>query len=139
MDKKPLRVLIIDDEDMVRETVRLALCHAGFAAEALAESTQAFAAIKANRPDLILLDLYMPDVSGFELCRQLKEDPLTKGIPIVLFTGSNETVDVISGISAGAFDYITKPIDAEDLIAKIRAVIGAGPRPPQAPGAPGKP
>ncbi|MDD5627728.1 MAG: response regulator transcription factor [Elusimicrobia bacterium] len=127
MDPKK-KILIIDDEDMLRETVILALGHAGFAAEGLADSTRAFDAIKKGRPDLVLLDLYMPEVSGFELCRRLKADPETKAIPVVMFTGSNETVDVISGISAGAFEYITKPIDGEALIAKIQSLLG-GPQP----------
>jgi len=122
------KVLIIDDEDLVRETVILALGHAGFEAEGLADSARAFDHVKKARPDLILLDLYMPEVSGFELCRRLKADPETRAIPIVMFTGSNETIDVISGISAGAFEYITKPIDGEALIAKIRALL-SGPQP----------
>ena len=63
----------------------------------------------------------MPEVSGFELCRQIQADPETKAIPIVIFSGSNETIDIISGISAGAFEYITKPIDGAALIAKVRA------------------
>ena len=130
MKKKESRkkVLIIDDEDLVRETVILALGHAGFKAEGLADSTRAFDTIKKGKPDLVLLDLYMPDVSGFEICRRLKADPETRAIPVVMFTGSNETVDVISGISAGAFEYITKPIDGEALIAKIRSLL-RGPRP----------
>ena len=122
------KVLIIDDEDLVRETVILALGHAGFEAEGLADSVLAFDAIKKSQPDLVLLDIYMPEVSGLELCRRLKADPETRAIPIVMFTGSNETIDVISGISAGAFEYITKPIDGEALIAKIRALL-SGPQP----------
>jgi DNA-binding response OmpR family regulator len=122
------KVLIIDDEDLVRETVILALSHAGFAAEGLADSSQAFARIKQDQPDLVLLDLYMPEVSGLDLLRRLKADSQTKAIPIVMFTGSNETIDVISGISAGAFEYLTKPVDGEALIAKVRSLL-AGPRP----------
>ncbi len=122
------KVLIIDDEDLVRETVILALGHAGFEAEGLADSVLAFDAIKKSQPDLVLLDIYMPEVSGLELCRRLKADPETRAVPIVMFTGSNETIDVISGISAGAFEYITKPIDGEALIVKIRSLL-SGPQP----------
>jgi DNA-binding response OmpR family regulator len=129
-EERRKKVVIIDDEDLVRETVILALGHAGFAAEGLSDSTRAFDYIKQGQPDLVLLDLYMPEVSGFDLCRRLKAEPETKAIPIVMFTGSNETVDVISGISAGAFEYITKPIDGEALIAKIRSLL-SGPRPPK--------
>jgi two-component system phosphate regulon response regulator PhoB len=124
------KVLIIDDEDLVRETVILALEHAGFAVEGLAESARAFERIKEAAPDLILLDLYMPEVSGLDICRRLKADPRTRGIPVVMFTGSNETIDVISGISAGAFAYLTKPIDGEALIAKVRDLL-RGPQPSQ--------
>ena len=122
------KVLIIDDEDLVRETEILALGHAGFEAEGLADSVLAFDAIKKSQPDLVLLDIYMPEVSGLELCRRLKADPETRAVPIVMFTGSNETIDVISGISAGAFEYITKPIDGEALIVKIRSLL-SGPQP----------
>jgi DNA-binding response OmpR family regulator len=127
-EERRKKVLIIDDEDLVRETVILALGHAGFEAEGLADSTRAFDYIKKAKPDMVLLDLYMPEVSGFDLCRRLKADSQTKAIPIVMFTGSNETVDVISGISAGAFEYITKPIDGEVLISKIRSLL-SGPQP----------
>jgi DNA-binding response OmpR family regulator len=126
-EERRKKVLIIDDEDLTRETVILALGHAGFEAEGLADSAPAFDHIKTGQPDLVLLDLYMPEVSGFELCRRLKADPETKAIPIVFLTGSREAVDVTSGIAAGAFEYITKPIGAEALIAKIRTLLG-GPR-----------
>ena len=123
--KKP-RVLVIDDDAIVRETVRIALGSGGFEALTLESPALAQTVVRQSKPDLILMDLYMPELNGLDLCRKLKSDPATKGIPVVLFTGSNETVDVISGIDAGAFEYITKPVDGELLIAKIRGVLKLG-------------
>ena len=120
-DRKKItkKILIIDDDALVRETVSLALRHAGFDVSTLESPTLAQTVVRQGKPDLILLDLYMPELDGRELCRRLKEDPETKAIPVVVFTGSNETIDIVSGAAAGAFDYITKPIDPRALVAKI--------------------
>ena len=120
---KKYKVLIIDDDVLVRETVKLALKHAEFEALTLESPALAQTVVRQARPDLILMDLYMPDFDGRTLCRQLKADPALRDIPVIIFTGSSETVDVISGIDAGAFDYIAKPIDAENLIRRIRAIL----------------
>ena len=117
------KVLIIDDDALIRETVRLALAHAGFDASQSEDSTTALDLIRGQKPDLVILDLYMPGVSGFELCRALKAHPETKHIPVLIFTGSNETVDVIGGIDAGAFQYITKPVDSSVLVSKIKGIL----------------
>ena len=119
------KVLIIDDDPMICETVRLALVHEGYDAKALAKPEEAFARVQSERPDLVILDLYMPDVNGWDICRKLKADPELKRIPVMIFTGSNETVDVIAGIDAGAFEYITKPVDGAVLIKKIKEKLRA--------------
>ncbi len=113
-------VMVVDDELLIRETIRAALEHSGFSVMAVDEGGKALELILTRKPDLLILDLYMPDVNGWEICRKLKADPATAAIPVMIFSGSNEPVDVMSGIDAGAYDYITKPIDTEVLVKKIR-------------------
>ncbi len=116
-------ILIVDDEVMIRETVRLSLEHAGYAVTVVADPARAFDSVVAAKPELVLMDLYMPGFDGRDLCRRLKADPATKHIPVVLFTGSNEAVDVVTGLDSGAVEYLAKPIDGEVLVGKIRAIL----------------
>lgn len=120
------KVLIIDDDELIREIVKLALSHSDFEAATLESPALALTVIKKSRPDLILMDIYMPELNGLELCRMLKADDQTRSIPIILFTGSGETVDVIGGADAGAIDYITKPVAPQFLVDKIRKVLRIG-------------
>jgi two-component system cell cycle response regulator len=125
--KRKFKILIIDDDVLVRETVKIALSQAKFETVTLEAPALAHVVVRKSRPDLILMDLYMPELNGLDLCRRLKADPETRRIPVIIFTGSNETVDVISGIEAGAFEYITKPVDGELLIEKIRGILKLAP------------
>lgn len=121
----PKKILLVDDDALVRETVRLALRHGGYDVRVAEEPVKAPEQAKQEEPDLILMDLYMPNVDGLELCRRLKKDPKTAGIPVVLFTGSEEEIDKLSGKEAGAADYVNKPIDARKLLEKIKAILDA--------------
>ena len=123
MTAKKRKILIIDDDDLVRETVKLALSQANYEVATLEAPSLALTVVKKSKPDLILMDLYMPELNGLDLCRKLKADPQTKAIPVVIFTGSRETMDVIGGIDAGAFEYIAKPVDGEVLLGKIRSIL----------------
>jgi two-component system alkaline phosphatase synthesis response regulator PhoP len=117
------RIVIVDDDLMIRETVRLSLEHSGFAVHVVEDPSTALALIRAQKPDLVVLDMYMGGVDGREIARGLKADPATAKLPVVFFTGSNEAVDVVTGLDAGAVDYIAKPIDGEILVAKIRSIL----------------
>ena len=121
--KKKPKILIIDDDVLVRETVKIALAAADFDAVGLESPELAQTVIRQSKPDLILMDIYMPELGGLDLCRKLKADPETAKIPIVILTGSRETIDVMSGIYAGAFEYITKPVGGDVLINKIRSIL----------------
>src|SRR5579883_2929793 len=121
--KRKLKILIIDDDELIREVVKLALANADFEAVALESPSLAQTVVKQTKPDLILLDLYMPELNGLDLMRKLQSDPSTKKVPVIVFTGSNETVDVISAIQAGAYEYVAKPVDGGTLIDKIRKVL----------------
>ena len=117
------KIIIVDDDVLIRETVRLALDHAGYAVTAVGDPGRALAAVRAERPDLVIMDLYMPGFDGRELIRQMKADPETAATPVILFTGSSEPIDVVSGLQSGAVEYLAKPIDGEVLLGKIRHIL----------------
>ncbi|MFI5346000.1 MAG: PleD family two-component system response regulator [Elusimicrobiota bacterium] len=120
------RIVVVDDDAMVRETVRLSLEHAGFEVKTVedpATAADAARAVKDGKADMVVLDMYMGPVDGRDVARILKADPATARIPIVFFTGSDEAVDVVTGLDTGAVDYIGKPIDGEILISKIRHIL----------------
>ena len=120
------RIVVVDDDAMVRETVRLSLEHAGFFVQTVDDPQSveaAVAAVKDAKADLVVLDMYMGPVDGREVARALKADAATARVPLVFFTGSNEAVDVVTGLETGAVDYIAKPIDGEILIGKIRHIL----------------
>jgi two-component system alkaline phosphatase synthesis response regulator PhoP len=117
------RVVIVDDDLLIRETVRISLEHSGFAVHVIEDPSTALAFIQAEKPDLVILDMYMGSVDGREIARGLKSDPATSKLPVVFFTGSNEAVDVVTGLDAGAVEYLAKPIDGEALVEKIRSIL----------------
>lgn len=120
------RIAVVDDDAMVRETVRLSLEHEGFevvVVEDPATPEAAAGAVRDGKADMVLLDMYMGAVDGRDVARALKKDPATSKTPVVFFTGSDEAVDVVTGLDAGAVDYIGKPIDGEVLISKIRHIL----------------
>ncbi|MDP3543505.1 MAG: response regulator transcription factor [Elusimicrobiota bacterium] len=119
------KIVIVDDDVLIRETVRLALDHAGFYVIAVGEPERALAVVRAERPDLVIMDLYMPGFDGRELIRALKSDPEIAKTPVILFSGSDEAIDVVSGLQSGAVEYLGKPIDGEVLLAKINHILKA--------------
>ena len=119
------KIVIVDDDVLIRETVRLALDHAGYYVIAVGEPERAVAVVTAEKPDLVIMDLYMPGTDGRELIRALKSNPETAATPVILFSGSDEAIDVVSGLQSGAIEYLGKPIDGEILLAKIRHILKA--------------
>ena len=117
------RIVVVDDEAIVCESLRIQLEAAGFHAVAVEDPRRALSVVAAERPDLIVLDLYMPGMDGREIARAVKADPAVSSAKILLLTGSSEAVDVVTGLDAGAIDYMTKPVDGEALTAKIRALL----------------
>ena len=119
------KIIIVDDDVLIRETVRLALDHAGYYVIAVGEPERALAVVRAERPDLVIMDLYMPGSDGRDLIRALKSDPEIAKTPVILFSGSDEAIDVVSGLQSGAVEYLGKPIDGEVLLAKIKHILKA--------------
>ena len=112
------RILVIEDDQSIAEIVGILLRAEGFEVSYCADGNQAINAFQVVNPDLVLLDLMLPGRDGIEICRAIRE---TSGIPIVMLTARSDTSDVVTGLEAGADDYIVKPIKNEELIARIRA------------------
>ncbi len=117
-------IVLVDDEPIVCETVKITLSSRGYKIKTVEDPTDAMDAIRKAKPDLVILDLYMPHIDGASLCRQLKEDPELRDIPVLFFSGSSKPVDVMSGLKAGGYDYVAKPIDGEELLVKVEAILG---------------
>jgi two-component system response regulator MtrA len=112
------RILVIEDDQSIAEIVGILLRAEGFEVSYCADGNQAINAFQVVNPDLVLLDLMLPGRDGVEICRAIRE---SSGIPIVMLTARSDTSDVVTGLEAGADDYIVKPIKNEELIARIRA------------------
>ncbi|WP_263081249.1 phosphate regulon transcriptional regulator PhoB [Endozoicomonas sp. Mp262] len=117
------KILIVDDEEPIREMVAISLEMAGFDCIEAADAREAHAKIVDQKPDLVLLDWMLPDISGIELARRLKRSEMTSEIPIVMLTAKGEEDHKIRGLETGADDYITKPFSPRELIARLKAVL----------------
>jgi len=113
-------ILVVDDEPSIIELARLYLEQEGYQVEAAASGQEALAKQNAAPPDLIVLDLMLPDVDGFEVCRQIRA---RSNIPILMLTARKEDVDKIVGLELGADDYLTKPFNPREFIARVRAIL----------------
>lgn len=118
-----LHILLVEDDAAVREVLASPLQKAGFSVTEAADVRQARAALLERQPDLILLDWMLPDISGVEWARSLKEASHTRNIPIIMLTARGEEEDRVRGLEVGADDYVTKPFSPRELIARIRAVL----------------
>jgi phosphate regulon transcriptional regulator PhoB len=116
-------ILIVEDEEDIQELVRYNLAKEGFEPTGVVSGEEAIVKARAALPDLILLDLMLPGVDGLEVCRQLKKDPKTSPIPIIMLTAKGEDADIVSGLELGADDYVTKPFSPRVLVSRIRAVL----------------
>ncbi len=119
----PEKILIVDDEIGARSGLSTLLRREGFEVDEASDGPSALAQCAASRPDLILLDIVMPEMDGFEVCRRLKASPEMRLTPVVLITGLSATEDRIKGINAGADDFLNKPIDFNELLARARSLL----------------
>lgn len=117
------QILIVEDERPIREMIAFGLRRGGFEVREAADVSAARASIADERPDLVLVDWMLPDMSGLELTRALKRDKETQDVPIIMLTARAEEQDKIMGLDGGADDYVTKPFSPRELLARINAVL----------------
>ena len=126
------RVLVVDDEEHITELVAMGLGYNGFDVERVATGRDALAAVDRRKPDLIVLDVMLPDLDGFEVTRRLRQNEgAGTRVPIIFLTAKDTTADKIQGLRLGSDDYVTKPFSIEELIERVKAVLrratGEGP------------
>jgi two-component system OmpR family response regulator len=115
------RLLVVDDEPNIRELLSASLRYAGFEVTTASDGTAAMTAARASRPDLMVLDVMMPDGDGFEVVRRLRGEGVQ--CPVLFLTARDSTEDKITGLTLGGDDYVTKPFSLEEVIARIRAIL----------------
>lgn len=120
-----MNILIVDDDPDIRELVAFKLRQMGYGVRIENDGDAGLAAAVDDCPDLILLDVMMPKVSGIELCRRLRADARTATIPVILITAKAQEADVEKGFEAGANDYIVKPFSPRDLVARVETMLTA--------------
>jgi putative two-component system response regulator len=115
-------VLVVDDEESVRRFFDRLLTSAGYQVRLAEDGTTALTSVLKYRPDVVLLDVQMPDMSGVEVCRRLRHNAVTRLIPVVFVTGFNAREQRIEGLDAGADDFLAKPVDTQELLARVRSL-----------------
>jgi two-component system phosphate regulon response regulator PhoB len=121
------RVLLVDDERDLLSVLEFNLRAAGFETILATTGEEALAQVRRNLPDLVLLDLMLPDLAGTEVCRQIKADPRTKHLPVVMLTARGDEVDRVVGFELGADDYVTKPFSVRELVLRLKAILRRAP------------
>jgi phosphate regulon transcriptional regulator PhoB len=119
----PKKILVVDDEPDLVELVTYNLRKEGFDVSSAADGETALHMIREKGYDLVILDLMLPGIQGMELCRILRNDPKTEGLPIIMVTAKEEEIDKVLGLEIGADDYIAKPFSPRELVARVKAVL----------------
>ena len=118
------KIVLAEDEPQIARLIEFKLKKEGYEVTWKENGEEALKAIKADKPDLILLDVMMPVMDGYEVLRRLKEDENLKSIPVVMLTARAQEKDVVKGIDLGAEDYITKPFHPAELLARVKRILG---------------
>ena len=123
-----VKVLIVDDDTNICELLRLYLEKEGYSTVIANDGEEAVEAFKNNSPDIILLDVMLPKLDGWQVCREIRK---TSQVPIIMLTAKGETFDKVFGLELGADDYVTKPFESKEVVARIKAVMRRGVKPPE--------
>ena len=118
------RILVVDDEIYIVHILDFSLGMEGYEVLTALDGEQALEKATAEKPDLIVLDIMMPKLDGYETCKRLKADPITKDVPVILLSAKGRNVDQKVGFEVGADDYITKPFSPRKLVERINAILG---------------
>src|SRR3989475_4599121 len=116
-------VLVVEDEPDIRRLIVLHLERDGFSCRTASNGPEALREARAVVPDLVVLDLMLPELDGLEVCRQLRRDASTAAVPIIMLTAKSDEVDRVVGLEIGADDYVSKPFSPKELVARVRAVL----------------
>lgn len=119
-------VYCVEDDENIRELVRYALCSQKFQAEAFPDGPSFWKAMEEKKPDLVLLDIMLPGESGLDILKKLRSQPATAALPIIMLTARTSEYDVVTGLDAGADDYISKPFGIMELLSRVKAVLRRG-------------
>jgi two-component system phosphate regulon response regulator PhoB len=119
----PQHILIIEDEPSIAELISINLTHAGYTVSRALQADEALMLLRNSKPDLVILDWMMPGKSGVQFARELRSNPLTQAIPILMLTAKGEEADKVLGLDAGADDYVTKPFSPKELVARVKALL----------------
>jgi phosphate regulon transcriptional regulator PhoB len=117
------RVLVVEDEPDIRDLLSFHLAREGFEVRTAGTGLQGLREVKAKHPDLVILDLMLPELNGLEVCHRLRHDPDTASIPVIMLTAKGDEADRVVGLEIGADDYVTKPFSPKELVARVRAVL----------------
>ncbi len=120
MNSKSARILVVEDEESFVEALRVGLQREGFLIDVARDGPQALAEFKKNPPDLVLLDVMLPGISGIDVCREIRT---VSAVPIIMVTAKSEEIDAVVGLEVGADDYVAKPYRLRELVARIRALL----------------
>lgn len=116
-------ILVVDDDEIVARTIERALRTGGFKVSVVHSGVEALQHARRNLPDLMVLDVLMPGMDGFEVCRQVREDPILKDLPVLFLTAKGKEEDRITGLRMGADDYLSKPFNLDELYLRVRAIL----------------
>lgn len=119
----PIMVLVIDDDNNITELISLGLKYEGFQVESSQTGEEGLMAAQRLNPALIILDILLPDLDGLEVCGRLRSNPTTRDIPILMLTSKDDVRDRVTGLQQGADDYLVKPFNFDELVARIRAIL----------------
>jgi two-component system phosphate regulon response regulator PhoB len=120
------RILVVEDEQDLQQVLAYNLKQAGHDTVVTKLGAEGLRLAREQRPDLVLLDLMLPDVPGTEVCKQLKESPATRGVPVMMLTAKGEEIDRVVGFELGADDYVVKPFSVRELLLRIQAILRRG-------------
>ena len=127
-EKRVAKILIAEDDDDIRELIEITLTYYGFNVLSVADGEAAVQAAQANRFDLILLDVRMPFMTGYEACAQLKANPVTRATPVIFLSAKGQEDEISAGLRAGAERFILKPFEPEKLVQELHNVLASQPK-----------
>ena len=124
--KKEITIVVVEDEADIREVIEHNLSREGYQVYSAADGEAGLQLTKRRLPDLVVLDIMLPKIDGLDICREIKADPETNPLGIIMLTAKGEESDIVLGLGMGADDYITKPFSPKELIARVKAVLRRG-------------